>query len=73
MSFLVRVPEFPEELRILQKGNVLALGGEGKLSLYSRNLDSVRWKAWQVRSSFINQFAGMNEGDFPVRLFPKRS
>lgn len=64
VSFLVRVPEFPEELRILQKGNVLALGGEGKLSLYSRNLDSVRWKAWQVRSSFINQFAGMNEGDF---------
>ncbi len=64
VSFFVRVPEFPEELRILQKGNVLTLGGDGKLSLYSRSLDSIRWKAWQVRSSFINQFAGMNRGDF---------
>lgn len=64
VSFLARVPEFPEELRILQKGNVLALGGGSKLSLYSRNLDSIRWKAWQIRSSFMNQFAGMNRGDF---------
>lgn len=63
-TFFARVPEFPEALRILQKGNVLTLGGDGKLSLYSRSLDSVRWKAWQVRSSFINQFAGMNGGDF---------
>lgn len=69
-SFFTVVPEFPEELRILQKGNVLALGDDDRLSLYSRNLEGIAWKAWQVRSSFINQFAGMNGGSFAEPSLP---
>lgn len=64
------MPDFPEELRILQKGNVLALGDDDRLSLYSRNLEGIAWKAWQLRSSFINQFAGMNGGSFAEPSLP---
>lgn len=37
VRFLAQVPDFPEALRIMQRGSVLALTGQTALSLYSRN------------------------------------
>ena len=54
VRFLAQVPDFPEALRIMQRGSVLALTGQTALSLYSRNLDLIRYEAAQVRPEFIN-------------------
>ena len=63
-TFLVQIPPFQEELRIMQKGGILALTGDRSLSIYSRNLDEIEYSLAQIRPEFINHFVSSNYGSF---------
>lgn len=57
---LLQAPAFPEALRIMQKGGVLALTGDAVVSVYSRNLDAVDYEVSQIRPEFLNTFLSAN-------------
>lgn len=40
-------------VRILQPGNVLTLGGDRKLDLYSRGLDRIHWRIGRIQPRFL--------------------
>ena len=63
---LLRTPAFPEALRIMQKGGVLALTGDAVVSIYSRNLDAVDYEVAQIRPEFLNTFllANLDQLDY---------
>ena len=49
-----QVPALEKKLRFMQEGHILGLNGARKLALYSRGLDTIRWKAWRVKPEFLN-------------------
>jgi len=61
---VVRIPEFPREIKILHEGALLRLSGEKKLSLYSLGERAVRFEAGRVRPSQLNNLASQTDGDF---------
>lgn len=63
---LLQTPAFPEALRIMQKGGVLALTGDAVVSIYSRNLDAVDYEVAQIRPEFLNTFllANLDQLDY---------
>ncbi len=59
------VPEFPREVKILGKGNILALGGARKLMVQSRKVDHLRFTVGRVPVSQIQHLVTQNDyGDF---------
>ncbi len=59
------VPEFPKEVKILGKGNILALGGARKLMVQSRRVDHLRFTVGRVPVSQIQHLVTQNDyGDF---------
>jgi uncharacterized protein YfaS (alpha-2-macroglobulin family) len=54
------VPAFPKEVRILGKGNVLALDGERKLAIQSRGIDHLRVSLCRVPVSQFQHLVAMN-------------
>jgi uncharacterized protein YfaS (alpha-2-macroglobulin family) len=61
---VVRLPEFPREIKILHEGALLRLSGEKKLSLYSLGERAVRLEVGRVRPSQLNNLASQTDGDF---------
>lgn len=43
-------------VKIMQKGSVLSLHGDKKLSLYARNADEISYEVRQIRPEFINTY-----------------
>jgi uncharacterized protein YfaS (alpha-2-macroglobulin family) len=56
-----RVPEVRTELRFMQDGHILALGGARKLALEARGLDVVNWRIMQVRPDYLNLLANHSD------------
>ncbi len=44
LDFVVKVPPFPRELRIMAQGSLLALSGEKKLSVVMRDIEGLRFE-----------------------------
>jgi uncharacterized protein YfaS (alpha-2-macroglobulin family) len=61
---VVRLEQFPREIKILHEGALLRLSGEKKLSLYSLGERAVRLEIGRVRPSELNNLASQTEGDF---------
>lgn len=59
-QFILEIPDNPSTLEIAQDGNILPRTGQGSLSLYSHNLDTVEYTLYKVRPEFINIFISMN-------------
>jgi uncharacterized protein YfaS (alpha-2-macroglobulin family) len=62
--YALRVPEFPKELKIMQNGALLSLTGEKKLSLYARDVESVRVEVDRVLPGQLHHLVGQNNGSF---------
>lgn len=60
---VLRVPGYPQELKITNEGSVLALSGEHKLGLLSRNLQAVRVNVGRVLPGQINHLVSQTGGD----------
>ena len=70
---IVRVPQFPRELSIMQAGGLLALSGEKKISVLARGLDGVRFEVAQVLPQFLSHLVTQTRGDFASPYFKSYS
>ena len=57
---VVSVPAYPKDLKILGKGNILALGGARKILVQSRGVDHLRLTIGRVPISQIQHLVAMN-------------
>lgn len=56
LIFMVPFQSLDSTVKIMQKGSILSLHGEKKLSLYARNADSIHYTVRQIRPEFINSY-----------------
>ncbi len=66
---IVRVPEFPRELSIMQAGGLLALSGEKKISILARGLDGLKFEVAQVLPQYLGHLVTQTRGNFDSRYF----
>lgn len=64
VSFVVKVPQFPKELKIMAEGSLLSLTGEKKLSILARDLEYVHYQAKRLLPGQIAHFVTQSSGNF---------
>ena len=62
--FILRVPNFPPELKILSQGSLLALSGEHKVAALVRDLPGVRVDIARLLPSQLQHLVSQSGGDF---------
>jgi alpha-2-macroglobulin len=62
--FILRVPNFPPELKILSQGSLLALSGEHKVAALVRDLPGVRVEVARLLPSQLQHLVSQSNGDF---------
>jgi alpha-2-macroglobulin len=62
--FIVRVPPFPPELKILSHGSLLALSGERKVAVLVRDLPGVRIDVARLLPAQLQHLVSQSNGDF---------
>lgn len=63
ISFVIRVPQFPKELKVMAEGSLLSFTGEKKLSILARNLEYVRYRARRLLPGQIAHFVTQSSGE----------
>lgn len=58
-TMLVQFKSLESTVKIMQKGSVLSLHGDKKLSLYARNAQEIRYTVRQIRPEFINSYVAL--------------
>ena len=53
---LAQFQPLDSSVKIMQKGSLLSLQGDKKLSLYARNADTIHYTVRQIRPEFINSY-----------------
>lgn len=53
-SAILRSPVIANELRIMQRGSILSMGGTQKLAVFSRGLPKYRVETYRVRPEYVN-------------------
>ena len=61
---VMQVPAFPQELKILYDGAILSLSGEKKVSLYSRDIEAIKFEIGRVMPSQIQHLLTQTQGEF---------
>lgn len=61
---IVPVSPYPKEVEILQKGSLLSLAGDKKLSIQARGQKELRFQIAQVLPQFINNLVTQTHGSF---------
>ena len=61
---VMAVPAFPKELKILYDGAILSLSGEKKVSLYSRDIEAIKFEIGRVLPSQVQHLLTQSDGDF---------
>ncbi len=56
IDLLVHFKSLDSTVKIMQKGSLLSLHGDKKLSLYARNADKLHYEVRQIRPEFINSY-----------------
>jgi alpha-2-macroglobulin len=67
--FIVRVPPFPPQLKILSQGSLLALSGERKVVALVRDLPGVRVEIGRVLPDQLQHLVSQSDGDFSNPVF----
>jgi alpha-2-macroglobulin len=62
--FIVRVPRFPPELKILSQGSLLALSGDHKVVALVRDLPGVRIDVARLLPAQLQHLVSQSSGDF---------
>ncbi len=63
-TFIIKIPKYPKELRIMADGSLLALKGERKISIYSRDIPALRFEVSRVLPQQLQNFVTQTGGDF---------
>lgn len=59
-----RVPQFPQEVKIMAEGSLLSLSGSRKLSILSRDIDAIRFEVARVVPGQVNHLITQSSGVF---------
>jgi uncharacterized protein YfaS (alpha-2-macroglobulin family) len=62
LDFVVKVPPFPRELRIMAAGSLLALSGERKLSVLARDVEGIRFEIGRLLPQQIQHLVSQAPG-----------
>lgn len=68
-EYIIEVPEYPKELKIMSAGALLSLSGEQKVSLYARDVDAVRVEIGRVLPGQLHHLVAQNSGNFQTPEF----
>lgn len=60
---ILKVPEWPNDIEIMQEGSVLTLSGARKLSLHARGTDRLQVEIAHIRTDALQHFISQTEGD----------
>ena len=63
-TFILNVPQYPKEIRIMADGSLLALKGEKKISVYSRSIPAMRFEIARVLPAQIQHWVTQAGGNF---------
>ena len=66
---IIRVPEFPRELSIMHQGSLLSMSGEKTLSLFARNVRSIRLEVNRVLPRQLQHVVSQSHGNFALPMF----
>ena len=69
VSYVVRVPPFPPELKILSEGSLLAMSGERKVAVLVRDLPGLRVDVARVLPEQLQHLVSQSGGDFANPTF----
>ncbi|MCP5468603.1 MAG: alpha-2-macroglobulin family protein [Deltaproteobacteria bacterium] len=61
---LLRVPEYPPELKILSRGALLSLSGEKKIAFMTRDLKAVKIEIGRVLPGQLHHLVSQSSGDY---------
>jgi hypothetical protein len=61
---IVRVPEYPKELRILHSGSLLAMSGDKRVSVMARDVSAIRYEIGRVLPQQIQHLVTQSGGNF---------
>jgi uncharacterized protein YfaS (alpha-2-macroglobulin family) len=61
---IVRVPEFPKEVKIAQPGAILSLSGEKKVSIFARDVEAIRVEVARVIPGQVAHLVTQSSGTF---------
>ncbi len=64
-----QIPQYPRELKIMHDGAILDAAGEHKLSIFSLELEGLRFELGRVLPAEINHLATQADGDFAHPMF----
>lgn len=70
---VLRTPSYPREIRITNEGSLLALSGEHKFGLLSRNLEAARITVGRVLPKQLNHLISQSHGDISNPSFSEYS
>ena len=62
LDFVIKVPPFPRELRIMAAGSLLALSGEKKLSVLARDVEGIRFEIGRLLPQQIQHLVSQAQG-----------
>lgn len=66
---IVRMPEWPHDIGIMQEGSILSLSGARKLSLHARGTDGLRIEIAHIRTGALQNFISQTQGDIRSPAF----
>jgi uncharacterized protein YfaS (alpha-2-macroglobulin family) len=66
---IIRVPEFPRELSIMHRGSLLAMSGEKKLTVFSRNVPGLRFEIGRVLPNQLQHLVSQTRGEYSEPTF----
>ena len=62
LDFVIKVPPFPRELRIMAQGSLLALSGEKKLPILARDVEGLRFEIGRLLPQQIQHLVSQSQG-----------
>ncbi len=66
---IVKVPAWPNDVKIMQEGSILTLSGSRKLSLHARGTDKLAIEVAHIQTGALQHFISQTEGDIRTPSF----
>lgn len=66
---IIKVPVWPNDVKIMQEGSILTLSGSRKLSLHARGTDNLSIEVAHIQPGALQHFISQTEGDIRTPSF----
>ena len=69
LAKIVKIPNWPHDIKIMQEGSILSLNGSKKLSLHARGTDKLSIEIAHIRPEALQHFISQTSGDIKSPSF----